>query len=87
MNVLTQQKHSAVVVLLDRGISQHEIQRKTGVDRKTVRKIAQSMADGPSNSPMAVNQHGKLTKDPGKSALKSCHSGDVQPSGAFAGAT
>lgn len=33
-----------------------------------------------------VNQHGKLTRDPGKSALKSCHPGDVQPSGAFAGA-
>lgn len=54
MNVLTQQKHSAVVVLLERGISQHEIQRKTGVDRKTVRKIAQSLVDGPSNSPMAT---------------------------------
>jgi hypothetical protein len=23
-----------------------------------------------------VNQHGKLTRDPGKSALKSCHPGD-----------
>ena len=36
---------------------------------------------------MTVNQHGKLTRDPGKSALKSCHPGDVQSSGAFAGAT
>jgi transposase len=34
-----------------------------------------------------VNQHGKLTRDPGKSAWKSCHPGDVQPSGVFAGAT
>lgn len=62
---MTQQKHSAVVVLLERGISQHEIQRKTGVDRKTVRKIAQSMADGPSNSPMATgSDRGGNSKSP-----------------------
>jgi hypothetical protein len=36
---------------------------------------------------ISVNQHGKLTRDPGKSALKNCHPGDVQLSGAFAGAT
>ncbi len=37
MHVLTQQKHSAVVVLKEREGTQHEIQRKTEVDRKTVK--------------------------------------------------
>ena len=34
-----------------------------------------------------VNQRGKLTRDPRKTALNFFHPGDVQPSGAFAGAT
>ena len=34
---MTQQKHSAVVVLMEREGTQHEIQRKTEVDRKTVK--------------------------------------------------
>jgi hypothetical protein len=34
-----------------------------------------------------VNQHGKLSRDPGKSPLKSFHPGRVSPSGIFAGVT
>jgi hypothetical protein len=34
-----------------------------------------------------VNQHAKLTRDPGKSTLNFFHPGIVQPSGIFAGAT
>ena len=34
-----------------------------------------------------VNQRGKITRDPGKTALNFFHPGVVQPSGAFAGAT
>ncbi|MFZ4655091.1 MAG: hypothetical protein ACOYLM_12100 [Methylococcaceae bacterium] len=64
VNVLTPQKHSAVVVLLERRISQHEIKRKTGVDPKTVRKIAQSLVDGPSNSPMATGFPPEGTQNP-----------------------
>ena len=52
------QHRSTVVTLLQNEVSQHEIKRKTGIDRKTIRKLAQAMfaaADAPaSNSPMAT---------------------------------
>ena len=51
---MTQQKRSTVITLLENGVSQHEIHRKTGVDRKTVRKIAVLLAAGLANSPMAT---------------------------------
>jgi transposase len=57
VNVLTPQQRSTVVTLLQNQVSQHEINRKTGIDRKTIRKLAQAMvaAEGPaSNSPMAT---------------------------------
>lgn len=57
MNVLTPQQRSTVVTLLQNKVSQHEINRKTGIDRKTIRKLAQEMlaAQAPtSNSPMAT---------------------------------
>ena len=41
MNVLKPEKAAALVVLLQNGVSQHEIQRKTGIDRKTIRKYAE----------------------------------------------
>jgi len=34
----------AVITLLQNGVSQREISRKTGVDRKTIRKVAQTLA-------------------------------------------
>ncbi len=46
------QKEHTIVTLLENGISLHEINRKTGIDRKTVRKIAQALAGA--NSPMAT---------------------------------
>lgn len=57
MNVLTPQQRSTVVTLLQNKVSQHEINRKTGIDRKTIRKLAREMvaAEAPaSNSPMAT---------------------------------
>jgi DNA invertase Pin-like site-specific DNA recombinase len=42
VNVLTQQKRNTVETLLANGVSQHEIHRKTGIDRKTIRKIARA---------------------------------------------
>ena len=57
MNVLTPQQRSTVVTLLQNKVSQHEINRKTGIDRKTIRKLAQERvaAEAPaSNSPMAT---------------------------------
>jgi len=42
----------AVITLLQNGVSQREISRKTGVDRKTIRKIEQTMvADTPAEPP------------------------------------
>jgi transposase len=40
MNVLKSDKKSAIEVLLDNGITQREIHRKTKIDRKTIRKYA-----------------------------------------------
>ncbi|MDQ5903380.1 MAG: hypothetical protein QG672_970 [Pseudomonadota bacterium] len=54
VNVLTQQKRNTVVTLLENGVSQHEIHRKTGIDRKTIRKIARGMVVPPPNSSMAT---------------------------------
>ena len=59
MNVLKPQQKQAVLALLERGVSQHEIARKLGVDRKTIRKLAQAPAapEAPANSPMATGPH------------------------------
>jgi hypothetical protein len=54
VNVLKPQLKHTVVTLLENGVSQHEISRKTGIDRKTIRKIAQALAGA--NSPMATGQ-------------------------------
>ena len=57
MNVLKPQLKHTVVTLLQNKVSQHEISRKTGIDRKTIRKLAQaiSAAGAPTaNSPMAT---------------------------------
>lgn len=51
-------KKHTVFTLLQRNLSQHEIARKTGIDRKTIRKLKRAMhgvsADADSNSPMAT---------------------------------
>jgi len=53
---------STVVTLLHNGVSQREICRKTGIDRKTIRKLAQEMGaaacGAPANSPMATGSAG-----------------------------
>ena len=53
MNVLKPHHKSTVVTLLHNGISQREIWRKTGIDRKTIRKLAQE-TEAEANSPMAT---------------------------------
>ncbi len=53
MNVLTPQQRNTVVTLLQNKVSQHQIKRKTGIDRKTIRKLAQEICAalaGASNS-------------------------------------
>jgi transposase len=55
VNVLKPHLKSSVLTLVEREVSQHEISRKTGVDRKTIRKLARAvglaLAGGESNSP------------------------------------
>jgi transposase len=62
VNVLKPHQKGAVITLLENEVSQHEISRKTGIDRKTVRKLAQAMAAARSgegsNSPMATGSDG-----------------------------
>jgi transposase len=49
VNVLKAHKRITVETLLARGVSQHEIERRTGVDRKTIRRCARRVAAA--NSP------------------------------------
>lgn len=51
MNVLKPNKRTTVATLLATGTSQREIARLTGVDRKTMRHLAQDSAGPESNSP------------------------------------
>jgi hypothetical protein len=53
MNVLKPSLQAAIETLLSKGISQREIERKTGIDRKTIRRYARLCAEeaDDSNSP------------------------------------
>ncbi len=51
----------AVITLLENGVSQHEISRKTGVDRKTVRKIARSLQETSKSPTPAITGGFKVT--------------------------
>lgn len=51
---MTQHKRNTVETLLANGVSQHEIHRKTGIDRKTIRKIGRERVAPPANSSMAT---------------------------------
>lgn len=68
MNVLKHIKKAALVTLLQNGVSQHEIARKTRIDRKTIRKYQyefESVAMPVSNSPMATGFSDALAMEPG----------------------
>lgn len=57
MNVLKPHKKSTILTLTQNHVSQREINRKTGIDRKTIRKYQQQVGwpdGGISNSPMAT---------------------------------
>ena len=45
MNVLKPDKKATIKILLKSGVSQHEIQRKTRIDRKTIRKYAKELRE------------------------------------------
>jgi DNA invertase Pin-like site-specific DNA recombinase len=54
MNVLKPNLKTTVETLLDKGISQREINRKTGINRKTIRRYGQlyheALSDAPEHS-------------------------------------
>lgn len=52
MNVLKPHERATIFTLLGNGVSQHEIHRKTGIDRKTIRRYQYEFEN--SNSPMAT---------------------------------
>lgn len=61
MNVLKPQKEHTVITLLQHGISQREICRKTGIDRKTIRRVGRALAcdsGGGSPFPLATRADG-----------------------------
>src|SRR3970040_2192979 len=63
VNVWKPHLKSSVLTLVEREVSQHEISRKTGVDRKTIRKLARAvglaLAGGGSNSPTPGHRLGE----------------------------
>ncbi|MGH8749781.1 MAG: IS21 family transposase [Burkholderiales bacterium] len=59
MNVLKSHLRITIATLLKRGESQHEIARRTGVDRKTIRRYAER-----ANSPMAPGSEGAVGQIP-----------------------
>jgi hypothetical protein len=68
VNVLKPHQKGNVITLLENEMSQHEISRKTGIDRKTVRKLARAIAAArageASNSPMATGSDGRSSQIP-----------------------
>jgi len=70
MNVLKPEKRAAITTLLNKNVSQREIKRKTGIDRKTIRRYMRQDATGliqipppvaTSKSPTPATGSGKQT--------------------------
>jgi transposase len=59
LNVLKSHLRVTIATLLERGASQHEIARRTGVDRKTIRRYAER-----ANSPMATGSEPAVDQIP-----------------------
>jgi len=57
MNVLKPDLQATIKTLLNRGMSQREIERKTGIDRKTIRRYAQRYN-------VVTSQEAELSKSP-----------------------
>lgn len=58
MNVLKPHRHIMVETLLSSGATHREIERRTGVDRETIRRYARGVAPGASNSPTPATGSG-----------------------------
>jgi transcriptional regulator with XRE-family HTH domain len=68
MNVLKPEKRLTMVTLLKKKISQHEISRKVGIDRKTIRKYIRQNDLGslPENKDFLPIADGVATGHPNK---------------------
>lgn len=70
MNVLKSHLRSTIETLLQRGVSQREIERRTGVDRKTIRRYAESSkSPTPTTGPEPAAPANSSTPAIGSSAL------------------
>ena len=71
MNVLKPHLQATVKTLLDKGISQREINRKTGVDRKTIRKYGRpdGLVAGTGNVTIAVTTAKPVARGPPQLSL------------------
>jgi transposase len=66
LNVLKPHLRITVQTLLGNGASQREIERMTGVDRKTIRRIGREITGAGANSPgVATGSEGRESADPG----------------------
>jgi len=74
MNVLKPNKKAAIITLLTNGVSRHEISRKAGIDRKTVRKYArlylgaavagQEESKSPTSQQVATGEEATVSQNP-----------------------
>lgn len=75
MNVLKPHLRVTIQTLLRNGTSQREIERLTGIDRKTIRRYGQEMLGPPANSPGVATG-----SDPGKNAIIEVETPPPRPS-------
>ncbi len=64
MNVLRPEKKATLHTLLKNNISQREISRKSGIDRKTIRKYARKMEQSPVDEPLTTCQDNDQIQNP-----------------------
>jgi len=74
MNVLKPDMQTTIKTLLGKGVGQREIQRKTGIDRKTIRRYAESLnlmtsgeaehAKSPTEQDVATGSQGSAAQNP-----------------------
>ena len=60
MNVLKPQLRTTIQTLIERGATQREIERITGVDRKTIRSYARALANSPGVATGSERQAGQI---------------------------
>ena len=70
MNILKPNKRATIITLLKNNVSHREIKRKTGIDRKTIRKYAQKLekelteSKSPINDEVSIGLNNKPDENP-----------------------